>query len=79
MDDDAVVALVDEVSGTGDVVQTGTLALPVVQLSRVGDEPDVDVVVLGETFDSREHLRDVFRLRLSGRALVIELVVRIDQ
>ena len=78
MHDDAVVGLVDEVRRAGDVVEVGRLALPLVELAGVGDEPDVDAGRLSEALDFCEHLAHVLGLAHGGRALVVELVVRVD-
>lgn len=44
MHDDAVVALVDKVCATADVIQVGRVALPCRQLLGVRDKPHVNVI-----------------------------------
>ena len=43
------------------------------------DEPDVDVVVLCETFDSSKHLGNVFGFGLPSGPFMVEFVIWIDE
>lgn len=78
VDDQADVCLVDKVRRARDIVEVGRRARPVLDLLWVANKPCRDIVVLGEALDFREHLRDVLSLGDVAGALVVELVVRVD-
>ena len=78
VDDQTDVGLVDKVRRARDIVEVGRRTRPVLDLLGVADKPRRDVVVLGEALDLCQHLRHVLGLGDVAGALVVELVVRVD-
>lgn len=75
---DAIIGLIHKMSRPRNVIQPGGLARPLLHLPGVGDKPHVHAIVLRKVFDAGEHLADVLCLADMAVALVVQLVVGVD-
>lgn len=78
MHNDAIVCFVDEMGAAADVIEVGGLAPPVLQLTRVRNQPHMHLMVLGKALDLGQHLAHVLCLCHVGWPLVIELIVWVN-